>query len=163
MASNACSSSREGNVCVGHIYRTKQELWNKLGLMALKNYFQFKVFKSYTTRFEAKCIVDSYKWWVCAIKNKDDVFFRVTCIKAMHTCLNKQLQYEHWQASSQLIGQLIKNKFKDASRIYTPNNIRDDIQNEYGVFLPYSKTWHNKKKVLRITCGDPALLLKRIP
>lgn len=89
MASNACSGSEVGHMCVGQIYITKQQLRDRIGLMALKNHFQFKVFKSYTTQFEAKFIVKGCNWQVCAINNNYDAFFKVIGIKAMHTCINK--------------------------------------------------------------------------
>lgn len=81
----------------------------------------------------------------------------------MYSCQNEQFWDSHRQASSRLIGQLIKDKLKDASRIYTPRNIRDDIQNDYGVCLPYIKSWHSKKEVLKIVCGDPLQLFKELP
>lgn len=64
----------------------------------------------------------------------------MTRIEVTHSYLNEQLQYRHRKTSSRLIEQLIKNKFKDVSWIYMPRNIRDDIKNEYGVRLSYSKT-----------------------
>ncbi|KAJ4701489.1 MuDR family transposase [Melia azedarach] len=131
MASDAFSTSGLGEVSVGQIFSTKQEL---------------------------RC-----KWRIRATKTNSDTFFRVTRMESTHTCQNEQLRDGHRQASSRLIGQLIKDKFKDVSRIYTPKNIRDDIQNDYGVRLPYTKTWRSKEEALKIVCGDPAESFKGLP
>ncbi|KAJ4721030.1 protein FAR1-RELATED SEQUENCE 4-like [Melia azedarach] len=81
--------------------------------MALKNHFQFKVFKSDTTRFEAKCVAESCTWRVRAIRTNDDAFFRVMCIEATYTCLNEQLQYGHRQADIIAVdGIFFKGKFQ---------------------------------------------------
>ncbi|KAJ4720302.1 hypothetical protein OWV82_008156 [Melia azedarach] len=59
---NASSSNREApEVCVWHIFSTKQELQDKLGLMASNNHLQFRDSKSTTKRFEAKCILEGCK------------------------------------------------------------------------------------------------------
>lgn len=60
-------------------------------------------------------------------KKYNKVFFQVTQMNAVHTCETKDLHDEHWQANTRLIGQLIKDKFKDATQIHTPWNIQDDI------------------------------------
>ncbi|KAJ4705157.1 MuDR family transposase [Melia azedarach] len=74
---DASSSNRQAvEVCVGHIFSTKQELRDKLGLMALNNHFQFRVYKSTRSRFEAKCIMEGCKWRIRAIKNDNDAYFQ---------------------------------------------------------------------------------------
>ncbi|KAJ4706591.1 MuDR family transposase [Melia azedarach] len=123
---DAFSGTGSSDVCVGQIFNTKQELRDKLGLVALKNHFQFKVYKSTTDQFEAKCLVQGCQWRIRATKSNRDTYFRVTKMNTVHSCQNEELQDSHRQASTRLIGELIKNKFKDCSRSYTPRNIRDD-------------------------------------
>ncbi|KAJ4727542.1 Transposase, MuDR, MULE transposase domain protein [Melia azedarach] len=53
MPSDALSSSGLGDVSVGQIYSTKQELRDRLSMMAIRNHFQYKICKSDTTRFVA--------------------------------------------------------------------------------------------------------------
>ncbi|KAJ4717141.1 MuDR family transposase [Melia azedarach] len=125
---DAFSGTRLSDVCVGKIFNTKQELRDKLGLVALKNYFQFKVYKSTTDRFEAKCLVQGCQWQIRATKSNRDTYFRVTKMNTVHSCQNEELQDSHRQASTRLIRELIKDKFKDCSRSYTPRNIRDDAK-----------------------------------
>ncbi|KAJ4719055.1 hypothetical protein OWV82_010675 [Melia azedarach] len=62
MSSDALSSSGSGDVSVEQIYNTKQELQDRLSIMAIKNHFQYKICKSDTTRFVAKCIENGCKW-----------------------------------------------------------------------------------------------------
>lgn len=88
------------------------------------------------------------------------MFFKVISMKSIHICQNEQLRDGHRQLNSWLIKQLIKDKFKDVRRIYTPRNIRDDIQNDYGVHLPYTKTLRSKVEALKIVCKDPSKSFK---
>ena len=93
----------------------------------------------------------------------ENTYWLVRRIEQTHTCMSDQLSDGHRQASSQLIGELIKDKFADCSRIYTPKNIQADIQSEYGVLLSYSKAWRAKEAALTLLSGDPAASYNLLP
>lgn len=57
----------------------------------------------------------------------------------------------------------MKDKFLDCSRIYTPKNIQDDIQNDYGVCISYMKAWRAKEEALKFVAEDPNQSFKILP
>lgn len=100
LPTSVCSGSNLGDVCVGQIFNIKKKLRDKFDLMALKNHFQFRVYKSTTNWFKTKCIVEWCKWQVRATKKNSYTYFLVSYMSSMHTCQNEELQDRYQQTST---------------------------------------------------------------
>ena len=61
---------------------------------------------------------------------------------------------DHRQANSQVVGKIIKQKFVDAKRLYTPKDIILDMKNDYGINLSYQQAYQSKEKALKSIRGD---------
>ncbi|CAL9030233.1 unnamed protein product [Prunus brigantina] len=51
-----------GDIIVGQVYETKKDLKTKLGINAMKKFFEFKVKRSNKERFEVGCVDDGCMW-----------------------------------------------------------------------------------------------------
>ena len=69
--------------------------------------------------------------------NEQNVPWVVSRIDNVHTCHNEVLVDGHHQIRSRVVGHIITDKYIQEKMIYTPNNIRVDMQQEYGVQLTY--------------------------
>ena len=98
--------------------------------MSLREKFDFKIARSITTRFKANCSSESCNWHLCATKdsNEQNVPWVVRRVDNVHTYSNEVLPSGLCQVKSRVVGHLIADKFIQAKRIYTPNDIRADMQ-----------------------------------
>ncbi|CAH9082483.1 unnamed protein product [Cuscuta epithymum] len=77
--------------------------------------------------------------------------FQIKRFDSDHTCSIDFRQGRHRQATSDVIVELIKHRYADASRkSYAPIDIIVDMNRDYGVTLPYKKTWNANKKAQKI-------------
>ena len=74
----------------------------------------------------------------------------------IHTWYNKVLAGSVSQVRSWVVGHIIADKFIQEKRIYTPNDIRVDMQQEYSVQLTYQQAYRAKEVGLKIVRGNPA-------
>ncbi|KAH9760798.1 SWIM-type domain-containing protein [Citrus sinensis] len=85
-------------------------------------------------------------------------------IDNVHTCHNEVLVDGRHQVRSRVVGYIIAEKYIQDKRIYTPNDIRAYIQQEYGVQLTYQQAYRAREVSLEIVRGNPSesynLLLK---
>ncbi|KAI5341663.1 hypothetical protein L3X38_009538 [Prunus dulcis] len=97
-----CNAS--GDIIVGQVYETKEDIKTKLGIDAMTKNYEFKVKRSNKERFEVSCVDDRCMWKLRASK-----------------------------ASSSLIGQCIKSKYEGVSRVHRPHDIMEDMRKDMGV------------------------------
>ena len=70
---------------------------------------------------------------------------------------------DHRQANSNVVGELVKTKFNSFKRIHTPNDIIQDMLDDYGVSMSYSKAWRSKEKALKLARGKPDDSYQQLP
>ncbi|KAH9684851.1 SWIM-type domain-containing protein [Citrus sinensis] len=114
VAPSFVSSCDSDDISVGKLFAEKNEFILQLRKVAFRDKFDFKIAQSTTTRFEAHCSLESYKY----IQDK---------------------------------------------RIYTPNDIRADMQQEYGVQLTYQQAYRAREVGLEIVRGNPAESYNLLP
>ena len=75
--------------------------------------------------------------------DKENVQWLVKRYDMLHTC---QMIFS--------IIVIVKQKFVDAKRIYTPKDIISDMKNDYEINLSYQQTYWSKEKALKSILGD---------
>lgn len=58
------------------------------------------------------------------------------------------MDHNHCLARSKLVGHLIKFKFANVSRTYRLRDIMQDMWEDYGVNISYTKSWWSKEEDL---------------
>ncbi|KAK1553924.1 hypothetical protein Q3G72_005362 [Acer saccharum] len=123
---------------VGELFPSKKQLQSHVGSYALTNGFQIRVFKSDTTRYQVRCIVEDCNWRLRAAKVHNSDYFQIRKFDNQHTC-STEAQFPHQrQASARVIGEHIQEKFRD-HRLYKPKEIIHDMQREFGISCNYHK------------------------
>ncbi|CAB4280004.1 unnamed protein product [Prunus armeniaca] len=130
-----------GDIIVGQVYETKEDLKTKLGIDAMKKNFEFKVKRSNKERFEVGCVDDGCMWKLRASKVRKSSYFMVRKYVTKRTCSLDVIHRHHRQASSYLIGQCIKSKYEGVSRVHRPHDIMEDIWKDMVVSISYVKAW----------------------
>ena len=159
-------SCNSADIGVGKLLADKNELILELRKVALWKKFDFKIARSTTTGFEAHCSSESCNWRLRATRGSDEqnIPWAVRRVDNVHTCSNEILPSGLRQIRSRVVGHLIADKFIQEKRIYTPNDIRADMPQEYGVQLTYQQVYRAKEVGLEIVRENPAesynLLLK---
>lgn len=54
-------------------------------------------------------------------------------------------------------------KFERVGRSYTPKDIMDDVQTEYGLRISYNKAWKAKEHALQVERGSPKESFSLLP
>ncbi|KAK2655211.1 hypothetical protein Ddye_008263 [Dipteronia dyeriana] len=74
---------------VGELFPSKQQLQLQLGSYALANRFQIRVFKSDTTHYQVRCIVEDCNCQLHAAKVPNSNYFQITKFDNQHICFTE--------------------------------------------------------------------------
>ncbi|KAH9779934.1 SWIM-type domain-containing protein [Citrus sinensis] len=165
VAPSFVSSCDSDDISMGKLFAEKNELILQLRKVAFRDKFDFKIARSTTTCFEAHCCSESCKWRIRATRssNEQNVPWVVKRIDNVHTCHNEVLFDGRHQVRSRVVGHIIAEKYIQDKRIYTPNDIRADMQQEYGVQLTYQQAYRAREVGLEIVRGNPAESYNLLP
>ena len=137
------------------VFKDKRTLQDALAMDALLKGYQFFVWKSTKSRWEVRCIHDTCKWRVRAIKLDDSTCFQLRRIDEKHTCPRDQILPHHRQASARILEKLLKKKFIAVDRIYRPKEIVVDVRDEYQICISYTQAWRAKNFAVDELRGSP--------
>ncbi|KAH9659886.1 SWIM-type domain-containing protein [Citrus sinensis] len=165
VAPDLVRSCNSADIGVGKLFAEKNELILELRKVALREKFDFKIARSTTTRFEAHCSSESCNWHLRATRGSDEhnVPWVVRRVDNVHTCSNEVLPSGLRQVRNRVVSHLIADKFIQDKRIYTPNDIRADMQQEYGIQLTYQQVYRAKEVGLEIVRGNSAESYNLLP
>ncbi|XP_062085636.1 uncharacterized protein LOC133791735 [Humulus lupulus] len=125
--------------------------------------FQFKTKISEFREYLVSCTDDTCNWFVRASKYRNQDLSKVRKCIPNHTCSVEIVMENHRQAKSIVIGELIKNKYKSIKRNYTPNDIMNDMNENFGVTMGYTKAWRSREKALRLVRENPNDSYQKLP
>ncbi|KAK2635359.1 hypothetical protein Ddye_030151, partial [Dipteronia dyeriana] len=86
-----------------------------------------RVFKSDTTRYQVRCIVEDCNWRLRVAKVQNSDYFQIRKFDNHLTCSTEARFLHQRQASARVIGEHIQEKFHD-HRLYKPKEIIHDMQ-----------------------------------
>uniref|UniRef100_A0A1U7VDD1 Uncharacterized protein LOC104212318 n=1 Tax=Nicotiana sylvestris TaxID=4096 RepID=A0A1U7VDD1_NICSY len=109
------------------------------------------------------CISKDCEWRFKASSINKSELFKVREFNDNHTCPLKDKVYEQRQASSSLIGGMIRPKLTNHKRKYTPRDIIDDVKSDLGVNVTYMLAWRAKEKAINFLRGEPVDSYKKLP
>nr|XP_016438930.1 PREDICTED: uncharacterized protein LOC107764859 [Nicotiana tabacum] len=101
------------------------------------------------------CMSEDCEWRFKASRINKSELFKVREFIDKHTCPLKDKVYEQRQASSSLIGGMIRPKLTNHKRKYTPKDIIDDVKSYLGVDVSYMLAWRAKEKAMNFLRGEP--------
>lgn len=149
------SYSSRTDVEVGQIFMGKKDLKMKLSILSMNINFKYKVKKSSKSLLTVKCIGENCKWSLRALKLPGCDLFKITKYLRSHTCSIGILNHDHRQATTMVVGQIIKDKFTTIGRVYKPHDIVEDMRKEYGMNISYDKAWRARETIYAFARGTP--------
>ncbi|XP_062103558.1 uncharacterized protein LOC133814637 [Humulus lupulus] len=144
------SDYRVNTIEQGQIYKDKNTIKSALSYYAMLHNFQFKTKRSEPREYLVTCADETRNWLVRASKYINQDLFKVHKCNPNHTCSVEIVLEDHRQAKSIVVGELIKNKYKSIKRNYAPNDIMNDMNDDFGVTMGYTKAWRSREKALRL-------------
>ncbi|XP_062088748.1 uncharacterized protein LOC133795308 [Humulus lupulus] len=157
------SDYRVNTIEQGQIYKDKNTVKSALSYYAMLHNFQFKTKRSEPREYLVTCADEKCNWLVRASKYRNQDLFKVWKCNPNHTCYVEIVLEDHRQAKSIVVGELIKNKYKSIKRNYTPNDIMNDMNDDFGVTMGYIKAWRSREKALRLVRGNPDDSYQKLP
>ncbi|CAH9104390.1 unnamed protein product, partial [Cuscuta epithymum] len=137
------------------IYKDKKALDFHLKMYAISNLFQYKTRTSNRKVLHVVCLDDDCIWAVRAVRLGGCQMFQIRRFDSVHICSLDFRQGLHRQATSDIIAELIKSRYADASRKpYAPKDIIADMIHNYGIALPYKKAWNANRKAQQKLMGS---------
>ncbi|XP_019239639.1 PREDICTED: uncharacterized protein LOC109219619 [Nicotiana attenuata] len=124
------------------VYKDKETVVSVMKNLAVRERFQFKVKRSSATRAN---------------------IFKVRSYNNNHTCGYGERYLTQRQATSGVIASIVKDKYVNPKKIYTANDIIDDIQKQYGIEVSYMKAWRAKEIAMAMIRGSPSDSYKELP
>ncbi|XP_060969510.1 uncharacterized protein LOC133036789 [Cannabis sativa] len=144
-------------------YKDKETLKNVLSYYAIKNNFQYKVWKSCSQEYSLKCVYESCNWSLRASRNGPTNTFIIRRFSKIHTCPINIRHEDQRQATSKLIGECIKPKFLNIKTKATPMDIKGELKYRYGIKMNYMKAWRSKEHAVNDLRGNASDSYNLIP
>ncbi|KAM6545844.1 hypothetical protein CsatB_026580 [Cannabis sativa] len=157
-----CNKNEE-EIVVSQIYKDKKTLKNVLSHYAIKNNFQYCVQKSCTKEYLVVCLDKNCKWTLRALRNGKTNQFIIKSFQQIHTCALEIRYKDKRQATSTIIGDMIKHKFNDIKTMYKVVDIMNDMKHDHGVKVKYSKAWRSREKAKEKVLGNAAQSYVELP
>ncbi|XP_075075296.1 uncharacterized protein LOC107832161 [Nicotiana tabacum] len=157
------SKTNQREVMTGQVYKDKATLKKVVEHYDISQRFQFRVDKSNYVSYALLCMSKDCEWRFKASSINKSELFKVREFIDKHTCPLKDKVYEQRQASSSLIGGIIRPKLTNHKKKYTTKDIIDDVKSDLGVDVSYMLTWRAKEKAINFLRGEPADSYKKLP
>ncbi|XP_070022463.1 uncharacterized protein [Nicotiana sylvestris] len=104
----------------------------------------------------------------CAWSFKSSAVFKANIFKVRsynnnHTCGYGERYLTQRQATPGVIASIVKDKYVNPKKVYTANNIIEDIQKQHGIEVSYMKAWRAKEIAMTMIRGSPSDSYKELP
>ncbi|CAE6074681.1 unnamed protein product [Arabidopsis arenosa] len=121
------------NIFVGSLFKNKDDCCTKLAIHAILRKFHFIHAKSCPTMVIAVCVGTTCPWRVYATKLEDSERFEVRTAILQHTCSVDARGDFHKQASTAVIGKLMRTRYVGVGRGPRPNELRRMLRQEFSL------------------------------
>ncbi|CAE6157678.1 unnamed protein product [Arabidopsis arenosa] len=121
------------DIYIGRIFKTKEDCATKLAIHAIRRKFHFIYAKSGPNVVAAVCVSHTCPWRVYATKLADSDRFEVRSTTPNHTCSVDARGDFHKQASTAVIGKLMRTKYIGVGRGPRANELRRMLRQEFSL------------------------------
>ncbi|XP_018462581.2 uncharacterized protein LOC108833668 [Raphanus sativus] len=145
------------------MFRNRDSFKQHMAMFAIANKFCYRHAKSDPSMMVLKCISSSCQWRVYAIRLKDSDVFEVRKVDPIHSCSITDRGGYQGQATSAVIGELMKTKYDGNGIGPKPTEIRRMMRGDHDVSISYWKAWKSRDMAVdngQGTCNDS---YKRLP
>ncbi|XP_019235580.1 PREDICTED: uncharacterized protein LOC109215911 [Nicotiana attenuata] len=145
------------------VYKDKDTVVGVMKNLAVRERFQFKVKRSSATRYHLMCMDENCAWSFKSSAVFKANIFKVRSYNNNHTCGYGKRYLTLRQATSGVIASIVKDKYVNPKKVYTANDIIEDIQKQHGIEASYMKAWRAKEIAMAMIRGSPSDSYKELP
>ncbi|XP_019251172.1 PREDICTED: uncharacterized protein LOC109230098 [Nicotiana attenuata] len=145
------------------VYKDKETVVSVMKNLVVRERFQFKVKRSSATRYHLMCMDDNCAWSFKSSAVFKANIFKVRSYNNNHTCGYGERYLKQRQATSGVIASIVKDKYVNPKKVYTANDIIEDIQKQHGIEVSYMKAWRAKEVAMAMIRGSPSDSYKELP
>ncbi|ONK66544.1 uncharacterized protein A4U43_C06F9290 [Asparagus officinalis] len=128
---------------IGQVFDDIKSLRDALHKYAIANTFDYRFVKNESLRLTAECTTEGCPWRIHASRAAGTQEFVIKKWNETHTCGRRAGTERNKLANQRWVASVIKDKLKDSPN-YSPKDIANDLQREYGVNLNYTQAWRGK-------------------
>ncbi|XP_016468162.2 uncharacterized protein LOC107790717 [Nicotiana tabacum] len=144
-------------------YKDKETVMNVMKNLVVHERFQFKVKRSSATRYHLMCVDDNCAWSFKSSTVFKANIFKVRSYNNNHTCGYGERYLTQRQATSGVIASIVKDTYVNPKKVYTANDIIEDIQKQHRIEVSYMKVWRAKEIAMAMIRGSPSDSYKELP
>ncbi|KAG7533136.1 Zinc finger SWIM-type [Arabidopsis thaliana x Arabidopsis arenosa] len=142
------------DIYIGRIFKNKEDCATKLAIHAIRRKFHFIYAKSGPNVVAAVCVSHTCPWRVYATKLADSDRFEVRSSTPTHTCSVDARGDFHKQASTAVIGKLMRTKYIGVGRGPRANELRRMLRQEFSLNVSYWKAWRAREIAMDNAMGS---------
>ncbi|XP_024013032.1 uncharacterized protein LOC112081428 [Eutrema salsugineum] len=150
------------DIFVGRIFKNKEDCQRKLAIHAINHKFHFRYARSCPNVIIVVCVGDTCPWRVYATKMEESSRYEVCSAKQEHTCSVDARGNFHRQASTAVIGELMRSKYGVEGRGPQAFELQHLCRQEFSLHISYWKAWRAREiamdKALGSAMGSYALV-----
>lgn len=147
------NGSDSQTLAVGQEFPDAQAFRDVLVATAIAKKFELTFIRSDRARVTAKCSAEGCSWRIHSSKLPGTDTFQIKTLKGVHYCVLPE-RSGHRQANMKWILSCIMDRVQENIN-YRPKEIMKDIEQDYGVIVPYLKAHRAKERALELIYGMP--------
>lgn len=148
---------------VGQNFATRDEFKQHMALYAIKNKFVYRCAKSSPSVMVLECCGRSCVWRVYAVLVKGSCMYEVRKVRGGHSCsVDERAGYQK-QATSSVIGEMLRQQFSGTGIGPRPREIRQVTRGDHAVNISYWKAWHSREAAVDFAKGSCGASYRNLP
>lgn len=137
--------SGDRDIYVGRTFESRDAFKHYMALYAIKNKFVYRSAKSAPSVMVLECVGQTCTWRVYAVLVKGSSMYEVRKIGGDHCCsVDERAGYQR-QATSSVIGEMLRQQFSGTGVGPRPREIRQVMRGEHAVNISYWKAWRSRE------------------
>ena len=130
---------------IDQVFLSRVDLEDRLALISITNNREHKIKKADKSRLIAVCIDSACKWRLRASKVPEGNLWLIRRYNNAHTCSLDVRNHDHRNATSRLLGKIVKYHFEKLNHTCTPNATIAEIKARLSVNISYEKAWRARE------------------
>ena len=148
-------TEKKAGIKVNHMFQDKETCIYDISFKCLKEGYQFYVDSSSTTRYYVKCLQPECDWHIRCRRVGVTNRFKVSSMNDNHKCSKLVFHPNHRNAYAKTLARIITPKVADATRVYRPKDILDDLKLDMNIDVSYKRAWRGRHLALESNHGCP--------
>lgn len=163
LTSEGCVGSSDKDLYVGKTFKNRDEFKQRMALYAIKHKFVNRCARSSPSVMVLECSGVACMWRVYAVLVKGSSLYEIRKIRGGHSCsVDERAGYQR-QATSSVIGEMLRQQFTGKGVGPRPREIRQVIGGDHAVNISYWKVWRSREAAVEFAKGSCGASYQSLP